>query len=98
ELLLFALYAEHGGAMGLDDATAAYLLKAAFRRLQEIDVHSEKVVKEIHNASVYANALTLLENADPLAASLVDTGEAFFLPAMRRRHREAAIARGGFDK
>ena len=61
ELLLFALYAEHSGAMGLDDASAAYLLKTAFRRVKEIDVHSEKVVKEIHNASVYANALTLLE-------------------------------------
>ena len=61
ELLLLALYAEHGGAMGLDDASAAYLLKAAFRRVKEIDVHAEKVVKEINNASIHANALALLE-------------------------------------
>ncbi|MBQ6985867.1 MAG: hypothetical protein IJQ25_02640, partial [Oscillibacter sp.] len=60
ELLLFALYAEHVGAMGLDDARAAYRLKAAFRRVKEIDVQSGKVVKEINNASIHANALRLL--------------------------------------
>ena len=67
ELLLFALYAEHSGAMGLDDASAAYLLKTAFRRVKEIDVHSGKVVKEVNHASVYANALELLEKVTPPA-------------------------------